>query len=128
MIVKNGVDVVNVSRIKGVFERFGERFVQKILHEEEINLFHVVNNKPRYLAKRFSAKESVAKAFGFGIGKILSFHDIIVRHDEFGAPFVVVPDCKWPALKVGRYTRHSISLSISDDEELVVSSVVIVMF
>jgi holo-[acyl-carrier protein] synthase len=47
---------------------------------------------PSLLAKRFAAKEAIAKAMGTGIGRHLSFHDIKLSHDINGKPLVEIAD------------------------------------
>ena len=61
-----GVDIVSISRIKRLHERYGDRFLKKAYHQEEIEIFqnckqHCVN-KYDYLASRWAAKEAVQKA------------------------------------------------------------------
>ena len=61
-----GVDIVSISRIKRLHERYGDRFLKKAYHQEEIEIFqnckqHNVN-KYDYLASRWAAKEAVQKA------------------------------------------------------------------
>ena len=36
MILGVGIDIIEVERIKASFERFGERFLNRILHPNEI--------------------------------------------------------------------------------------------
>ena len=43
-----------------------------------------------FLAKRFAAKEAIAKALGTGIGRGFGFHDIMVSHDKLGKPLVIL--------------------------------------
>lgn len=58
-----GVDIVNIARVERVFEKFGERFARKVLAPGELQSLTL---DPRLLAKRFAAKEAVAKALGTG--------------------------------------------------------------
>lgn len=81
-----GVDIVDLARIEAVVERFGQRFVQRILTEREIALLS--NPVPLHsLAGRFASKEAVAKALGSGIAGF-SWHDIEVLRHENGDPWV----------------------------------------
>ena len=92
MILGTGIDIIEVARIGRSIERFGERFLQRILRPDEINYcFQYKSPAPR-VAARFAAKEAISKAFGTGIGGQLSWHDMEIRREESGKPFVVLHD------------------------------------
>ncbi len=90
MILGTGIDLVEVARIASSFEKFGERFVNRVLLPDEIAYCLAHKNPAPFLAVRFAAKEAVAKAFGTGIGAALGWQDIEIRRQESGAPFVVL--------------------------------------
>jgi holo-[acyl-carrier protein] synthase len=90
MIVGVGIDLVEVPRIENAWKRFGDRFVQRILLPEEIAYCMSHRNPAPFVAVRFAAKEAVSKAFGTGIGPLLGWHDIEVRHKESGAPYIAL--------------------------------------
>lgn len=114
-----GTDILKVDRIEGVVNRLGDRFVRRILTEVEREEYASSALPNRLLAKRFAAKEAVAKALGTGIGRGVSWQDIRIDHDEMGAPQVVLSG---GAEQVAS-TRggSSMLLSISDEEEYVVA-------
>ena len=90
MILGTGIDLIEVARIASSFEKFGERFVNRILLPDEI-AYCLQHRKPApFLAARFSAKEAVSKAFGTGIGAQLGWQDLEIRRKESGEPFVVL--------------------------------------
>jgi holo-[acyl-carrier protein] synthase len=90
MILGLGIDIIEVARIRASHERFGERFLQRILLPEEIAycLSHKV--PATHLAARFAAKEAISKAFGTGIGSSLGWHDMEVARKNTGEPLVVL--------------------------------------
>lgn len=90
MILGVGIDIIEVSRIENSYARFGDRFLQRILHPNEIRycLSHKVPGP--FLAARFAAKEAISKAFGTGIGAHLGWQDMEVARKESGEPFVVL--------------------------------------
>jgi holo-[acyl-carrier protein] synthase len=90
MILGTGIDIIEVARIQASFERFGERFVNRILRPDEIAYCKSHKNPAPFLAARFSAKEAVSKAFGTGIGQHLGWQDIEVRRKESGEPYIVL--------------------------------------
>ena len=64
MIVGNGIDIVEVERIKSLFKRFGYRFIEKIYTAGEIEYCYGHSDPFPHLAGRFAAKEAVAKSLG----------------------------------------------------------------
>jgi len=90
MILGTGIDLIEVERIEASYEKFGERFLNRILVAGEME-YCLSHKKPGpFLAARFAAKEAVSKAFGTGIGAQLSWQDIEVKRKESGEPFVVM--------------------------------------
>ena len=90
MILGTGIDLIEVARIASSFEKFGERFVNRVLVPAEIAYCLSHKNPAPFLAVRFAAKEAVSKAFGTGIGAQLGWQDIEIRRQESGEPFVVL--------------------------------------
>ena len=86
MIVGLGVDLVELSRIRAVFERHGRRFVDRVLTEDE-RVYCLEKRDPvPSIAVRFAAKEAAAKALGTGIAGGLRFRDIEVVRASSGEP------------------------------------------
>lgn len=67
MKVSTGIDLVEVGRIQGAVERFGDRFLERVFTREELA---EARQKTPSLAARFAAKEAVSKALGTGIGPV----------------------------------------------------------
>lgn len=86
MIYGIGTDIVQVVRIRESLDRHGERFAERILSENELAEFRASAHPARFLARRFAAKEAVAKAFGTGFAGGLTFRDITIGHDDAGKP------------------------------------------
>ena len=90
MILGTGIDIIEVARIASSYEKFGERFVNRILLPAEI-AYCLLHRKPApFLAVRFAAKEAISKAFGTGIGAQLGWQDMEICKKESGEPFVVL--------------------------------------
>jgi holo-[acyl-carrier protein] synthase len=88
MILGTGIDIVEVARVAGSLERFGDRFLARILVPEEIAYCRSHRNPGPHIAARFAAKEAVSKAFGTGIGSALGWQDIEIRRRDSGEPYV----------------------------------------
>jgi len=59
-----GVDIIEVERVRKVYERHGERFLQRIFTELEVRQ---CRGKVTRMAGRFAAKEAISKALGTGL-------------------------------------------------------------
>jgi holo-[acyl-carrier protein] synthase len=90
VILGTGIDIIEVARIAASFEKFGERFVNRILQPDEIAYCLSHKDPAPFLAARFAAKEAVSKAFGTGIGAALGWRDMEICKKESGEPFVVL--------------------------------------
>jgi holo-[acyl-carrier protein] synthase len=90
MILGTGIDIIEVARIASSFEKFGEKFVNRILLPDEIAYCLTHKNPAPFLAARFAAKEAISKAFGTGIGAQLGWQDMEIRKKESGEPFVIL--------------------------------------
>jgi holo-[acyl-carrier protein] synthase len=109
MIIGIGTDIVSYSRINSVYQKFGEKFIARILtaNEQKKILKKTETEIISFLAKRFSAKEAISKSLGVGIGKNLSFLDIEITNDKRGKP----------EAKVKGYENLRIHISISDEKQ-----------
>jgi holo-[acyl-carrier protein] synthase len=90
MVLGIGIDIIEVARIQASHERFGERFLKRILLPSEIE-YCLSNRVPApFLAVRFAAKEAISKAFGTGIGSQLGWLDMEICKKPSGEPYVVL--------------------------------------
>ena len=90
MILGTGIDLIEVERIRDSYARFGERFLKRVLHPNEIAYCLSHKDPGPFLAARFAAKEAISKAFGTGIGAQLGWQDMEVGRKESGEPFVIL--------------------------------------
>ena len=86
MISGIGTDLIYIARVEATWERFGERFLKRLLSQNEYQQFEMRGRDPRYLAKRFAAKEAAAKALGVGIGANARLCEIEVLNNPLGKP------------------------------------------
>jgi len=83
-----GVDIVDLDRIERLYGRYGVKFLQRFLTDEEVAL---CLHKPQVLASiagRFAAKEAVVKALGTGFSGGVHWKSFEILNDELGRPFV----------------------------------------
>ncbi|MGB1272093.1 MAG: holo-ACP synthase [Endozoicomonas sp.] len=122
MIVGIGTDIVRIDRIQQSLNRLGESFAKRILTDAEFTQWRSHPAQAAFLAKRFAAKEALAKALGTGIGKV-AFKHIEVANIDSGAPFLTLyehaAELQW------QKKITSLHLSISDEQEYAVAFVVL---
>ena len=111
MILGIGIDLVEVDRIRAAYERFGERFLNRILRRDERDYCLLHKLIAPHIAARFAAKESIAKAFGTGIGHELGWLDMEVGRKETGEPFAILHGAGAHLLQKRGGTKVHISLS-----------------
>jgi holo-[acyl-carrier protein] synthase len=115
MILGTGIDIIEVARIAASHEKFGERFLKRVLRPAEITYSMAHRNPSPFLAVRFAAKEAVSKAFGTGIGAQLGWQDIEVSRKESGEPFVTLYDRGLQLFLSRKAIRVHLSLSHTEN-------------
>lgn len=122
MIYGIGTDIVTVARMKGLWDRHGERALEKLLAPSELEACRAAPDTARFLAKRFAAKEAFGKACGTGIRAPVLLPNIEISHDNAGKPgFGFLPPLDaWVSMR--GLTAH---LSISDEADSAVAFVIL---
>jgi holo-[acyl-carrier protein] synthase len=123
MIFGIGTDIVEVTRIEASIQQFGDEFARRILADSEFLSYQASHIKPRFLAKRFAAKEAFAKALGTGLRVPATFQNIAISHDELGKPILILATELQVFLQAKNITQTHIS--ISDEKNLAAAFVVL---
>lgn len=123
MIFGIGTDIVEVSRIEASIAQFGDDFAKRILADSEFSSYQQSQIKPRFLAKRFAAKEAFSKALGTGLRAPATFQNIAVSHDALGKPILVLA-AELEALLLAKNITQT-HISISDEKNLAVAFVIL---
>jgi holo-[acyl-carrier protein] synthase len=120
VILRTGVDLIEISRIQEVIARHGQRYLERIYTASEREQ---LGRDAESLAGRFAAKEAVAKALGSGIGPV-SWQDIEVLGNEENAPVLTLHgDAARKARELGLESWSvSISHSLSHAVAVVVAA------
>lgn len=123
MIFGIGSDIVEVRRIERSLERFGERFVERLLLPAERALYARTRRPVRFLAMRFAAKEAIVKALGTGFAHGVWIRDIGFTPNPWGRPEVIWSDRgARRARELGVGDAH---LTLTDEAGLVVAMAVL---
>ena len=88
MIAGIGVDIVDVSRVASLLERYGDRFLRRVFTDQEVRYALGSANRAERLAGRFAVKEAVMKALGTGKSQGILWRDVETARGAMGRPVV----------------------------------------
>jgi holo-[acyl-carrier protein] synthase len=123
MIVGTGIDIAEVPRIAESIERFGDRFIQRVFTEDEIEYCESKANRIERYAARFAAKEAAMKALGTGWNHGVRWRDIEVFRQPGRRPTIKFHGKA--AEFAARMNTRNVSLSISHTREQAIASVIL---
>ena len=122
MIYGIGTDIVAIARMEAFYSRHGERALEKVLAPAERDECRQAKQPGRFLAKRFAAKEALAKALGTGVRAPLLLPAVAVAHGELGQPsFDFAPELAAHMRRLGLRAH----LSISDEADSALAFVIL---
>ncbi len=110
-IIGIGLDLVKISRIRALAERWHDRFLHRLYTEEERRLSSHRASPYPFLAGRFAAKEALLKALGTGWSAGVQWLDIQVLNDRAGRPIATVEGRTQALIREAGITGIFISLS-----------------
>ena len=118
MILKTGIDLIEIERFSQAYQRHGERLLARIFTDQER-----LENQERIesLAARFAAKEAVSKALGTGIGDV-GWKEIEIIRGEAQEPIIRLHgQAEVLAKKLG---LSAWAVSLTHNRDLAIASVV----
>ena len=123
MIKGIGIDLVENSRIKRMFNKYGYKFAKKILSNSEMVNFLNSNSQANFLSKNFASKEALSKAFGTGLYREGVYPSAItITHTDSGKPMFMMDELLVKLLK--KVSAKTAFLSISDTDQHAVAIVI----
>ena len=121
MKIKCGVDIIEISRIKESIESLGERFINRVFTEKEIEYCESKKyQKYQHYAARFAAKEAVFKALSWKLEDkyAICWKDIEVVDDKQGRPSLNI-------IGMNLNDIENIDISLSHCKEYAVANVTV---
>lgn len=117
MIKGNGIDVIEVERIKKNIEN--KTFIKKMYTKNELEYLEIRKFNSQTAAGIFAAKEAVSKSLGTGFSTFGPL-DIEILKDEMGKPIVILLN---NALKIAKENKiTNLQLSITHIKDYAIAS------
>jgi len=113
-----GIDLIKISRMERLIQRFGDKGLHKFLSNDEMLL--VKNHKTA--SGFWAVKEATSKALGVGIGSECSFFDIVITKTKKGAPTL-----RLSKKIIDKFHVKDTSVSITHDGDYAIAVVVVVV-
>lgn len=126
MILGHGIDLVTISRIRGILEKGSDHFEKRVFSESERAYCRGFKDPMPHFAARFAAKEAYGKAMGLGLGAVGgsgNFADIEVINAANGKP-----ELRLSGSALETFQSHGggqITLSLSHEGDFAVASVIV---
>ena len=89
MIIGIGIDVSRIERIERFLERYGDRFLRRILTDAEMLEIARYKVRAEQVAGRVAVKEAASKALGTGWRQGVHWKNFAVAHEPSGKPKLV---------------------------------------
>ena len=127
MIYGIGTDICDIRRIRASLERHGERFVIKILSDDELKTWQARSARwpergVSYLATRFSAKEAFSKAIGTGMRMPMTWRNCEIANAASGKPEIILHGELKPWFEARQLTAH---ITVTDENDYAASFCVV---
>ena len=123
MIYGVGTDIVKLSRVQRTYDRFGQRFVERLLMDEEVKQFDLNKWPVRFLAMHFAAKEATVKAMGTGFAHGVWIRDVGTISNAWGRPEIIWSDRG--RARCGELGIGDGHVSLTDDAGLIMAFAVV---
>lgn len=114
MIVGNGIDVVDISRVQKLLAGFEEDYLLGAFTRAERELAQEHSCRVAFLAGRVAAKEAVVKALGIGFSGDVAWQHVEINRLEDGQPSVRLSGAALAEANRLGVVRWFISISHSD--------------
>ncbi len=107
MMLRTGIDMLEIARVEAVIDRHGRRYLERVYTPAELEQ---CGRRVESLAGRFAAKEAASKALGSGIG-VITWQDIEILGDEQNAPYLILHGAARQMAEDLGLTAWSVSIS-----------------
>ena len=126
MIYGNGIDIIDINRIRKVIDKYGNRFKKRCFSISEIERSEKRKNSAESYAKRYAAKEACAKALGTGLARGVFWKNIEVENNQYGKPLIKLHGKAKEIFKnMNKTSNTQVEVSLSDEKKYAIANVTI---
>ncbi len=126
MIIRNGIDIIDIRRIRKLINKYNFRFKKRCFSSEEIKKSESRAKSVESYAKRYAAKEACSKALGTGLARGVFWKDIEIQNDKYGKPEIILHNNAMKFLKkINPNNEFSLEVSLSDELDYAIANVTI---
>lgn len=119
-----GVDLVEISRLRQIIERWQDKFLRRVFTDREIAYCRTRRDPVPHFAARFAAKEAGLKALGTGLRLGIRWTELEVQRDPGQAPVLVL---RGRSLDIGRARGgRRMLLALSHDGDYAIAQAMLV--
>ena len=127
MIYGIGTDICDIRRIRASVECHGDRFAEKVLTAQELQVWRARSARwpergIKYLATRFSAKEAFSKAVGLGMVMPMTWRNCEIANLPSGQPTIVLHGAMREWFEAKGLSAH---ITMTDESEYAASFCVV---
>lgn len=102
-----GIDIIEIIRMKNIIDRYGDKFLNKVFTQDEIQYAGNKNRIFESLAGRFAAKEAFIKA----IGKKVPWKLINVLQHQ-GKPYIEYHGERYDGVSISHERAYAVSVVV----------------
>jgi holo-[acyl-carrier protein] synthase len=121
-IIGIGIDATEIDRVREMFERYGNRFLQRVFTPREIEYCLRHRDPAPSLAARFAAKEAGMKALGTGRALGVLWKDLEVTR-RAGPPQLLLHG--GAARRMRAMNGRSVLLTLTHARDLAIAQVIV---
>jgi holo-[acyl-carrier protein] synthase len=127
-IIGIGIDICENRRIEKLINKFGDHFLKRIFHSDEI-LYGLEKYKDsqmmlyNFFTKRFAGKEAFTKALGFT--KNIHKNEISIIPNKNGRPEIQIFDITKTEIQKHFPFNIAFHISLSDEKKFSIAQVII---
>jgi holo-[acyl-carrier protein] synthase len=110
VIIGIGIDIVDISRINNLMQKYGKRFLERVFSLDETSYCMKRYDFDACLAGRFAVKEAAFKALSAGRSSGVSFKDITIDMID-GAPQLTLSGKAHELSQSLGVVKHHVSIS-----------------
>jgi holo-[acyl-carrier protein] synthase len=110
VVIGIGIDIVDITRINNLLQKYGRRFLERVFSLEEITYCMKRSDSATCLAGRFAVKEAAFKALSAGRSSGVPFKDITINMRD-GAPQLTLTGKAHELSQNLGVVKHHVSIS-----------------